>query len=95
MRIQEMRSGMTHLKKKTGEHRAYFEEGAVELEIPEERAVSCDLNEPAWSVVSFSELEAGGLTHQQASTLLSELEASGVFGLCVITDAAAARLRKR
>ena len=89
-----MRSGLTHLKKKTGEHRAYFEESAVELEIPTERAAPCDLNEPVWSVVSFDQLEAGGLTHSQASVLLTELAATGVSGLCLVTDTAAARLRR-
>ena len=95
MLIQEMRSGMTHLKKKTDEHPAYFEGDAVELELPKETTVGCDLSEPEWSVVSFDQIEAGGMTHSQASVLLSELEASGVFGLCLVTDAAAARIRTR
>ena len=99
MRIQEMRSGMTHLRKKMEDAEGVFasaqdESAEVSAEPTPEPAPDCDLYEPIWAVVSFDQIEAGGMTHSQASVLLSELEASGVAGLCLVTDAAAARTRR-
>lgn len=91
-----MRSGLTHLKKKLpdGDDKNFFEyqeardvvfEGAREDVAP----VSCDLDEPGWSVVSFDQVEAGGLTYSQAVALMSELDANDISGLCIVTDNAA------
>ena len=85
---------MTHLRKKSGETGGYFEEPAVELEIPLEPVVACDLSVPEWSVVSFDRVEGHGMSYTDASRLLSELEDRGVCGLCLITDAAAARITR-
>ena len=100
MRIQEMRSGNVHLKKRMPEegqedHFEYREAKDVVFdEEPEPIAeTSCDLDEPRWSVVSFSEVEAGGLTYAQAVRLIAELEAAGEPGLCIITDDAARKAR--
>lgn len=96
MRIQEMRSGSVHLKKKmpAEDRQDFFEHrDAREVILDDDVAagvdISCDLDEPQWSVVSFSQVEAGGLTHTQAAKLLLELDAAGVPGLCIVTDNAA------
>jgi len=92
MRIQEMRSGLVHFPKRTDEidideifMRVMADPGQTEL------AALSDLEEPRWSVVSFSGLEAGGLTYSQATALIDELEKHDITGLCVVTDEAARR----
>ncbi|MEQ1605050.1 MAG: hypothetical protein ABL999_09290 [Pyrinomonadaceae bacterium] len=55
-------------------------------------AIESDLEKSMWSVVSFNQRQAGGLTYKQAIDLLSELDAYDIPGLCIITDAAASRL---
>lgn len=57
-----------------------------------EQAAS-ELNLPRWSVVSFDVCEASGLTYEAAVSLLAEKEAEGVYGLCIVTDEAASRVR--
>ncbi len=102
MRIQEMRSGFLHLKKKVENERPknFFEITAIRdvMIDPETGRVSpfeydCELDEPRWSVVSFDKIEAGGLTYAQASALMNELNFQGVSGLCTVTDEAASRVR--
>jgi hypothetical protein len=101
MRIQEMKSGFSHLKKKMGIERPenYFamhtlRDVMIDPETGTESPLElvCELNDPQWSVVSFDKLEAGGLTYSQASALTDELNSLGVAGLCVVTDAAAFRI---
>lgn len=98
MRIQEMRSGLEHLRKRTEpEPEENFADFRLSLEPdlswPEPAAVShSELDEPRWSLVSFDQIEAGGLTFRQASELMSLLESHGISGLCVVTDEAAARM---
>jgi hypothetical protein len=101
MRIQEMKSGLSHLKK-----RAVGEQSLVFFETPAERgafveadtndlamqAPTCELDESCWSVVSFDKREASGLTYEQATMRMSELDSSGVAGLCIVTDSAGARM---
>lgn len=58
-----------------------------------EKAQASDLEEASWSVVSFERVEAAGLTYGEAYELMSKLDAEKVSGLCLITDAAAARIR--
>ena len=53
-----------------------------------------DLSTGMWSVVSFAKWEAKGLTYPQATERLLELQALKTPGLCIITDSAAARLKK-
>ena len=53
---------------------------------------ACDLSRSMWSVVSFQGIEAGGFTYLQATRLVTELDAAGVPGLCIVTDAAARRM---
>ena len=55
--------------------------------------VRSELDLPQWSVVSFDACESSGLTYTAAAKLLAEREAAGVYGLCIITDEAASRLR--
>ena len=54
-----------------------------------------ELDLPQWSVVSFDKCEASGLTYISAAKLMSEKDAAGVYGLCIVTDEAAMRIRSR
>lgn len=58
----------------------------------EVETVSSELDMPRWSVVSFDVCEASGLTYSAAAKLMSEKEAAGVYGLCIVTDEAAERV---
>lgn len=95
MKIQEMRSGISHLNKKMEveprdnvfEIRPISEAIGAPASLPVH-----ELDEPRWSVISFDQHEAGGLTYRQAADLLSELDAHDISGLCIITDEAAARM---
>ena len=99
MRIEEMRSGSSHLKKKADgeDHETYVAltnagEALRLVEKTAETGPPCELAEPIWSVVSFDQLEAGGLTYEQAVNLMDELDANDINGLCIVTDSAADRL---
>jgi len=93
MLIQEMRSGLAHLAKRTDDidideiFRMVSASEAFERVQP----VS-ELEESRWSVISASQIEAGGLTYRQASSLIDELILHGIDGLCLVTDESAARL---
>ena len=99
MKIQEMRSGILHLnlnKKMENEGREnVFEPKTASAALAESNiraAADGEMDEPRWSVISFSQREAGGLTYDQAIVLISELDSYDIAGLCIVTDAAAARL---
>ncbi|MEO6656232.1 MAG: hypothetical protein ABIO36_09145 [Pyrinomonadaceae bacterium] len=99
MKIQEMRSGSLHLNKKMERERPekFYRTLVVGEPIPEDHTWSppdaeSELDEPLWSVISFEQCEAGGLTYNQAAALISELESHGVAGLCIVTHTAAARI---
>ena len=98
MKIQEMRSGMAHLGRRAEAKKLEdFSDLGLGPVQPETNTVAkfperSELDNPIWSVVSFDEIEAGGLTHRQASALIAELEKSGLTGLCIVTDEAASRL---
>jgi|GEM_PF-1840521 len=64
----------------------------AEAGVPAEGPLS-ELGEPCWSVVSFDKCEAAGLTYPQAEAKMAELLANNVYGLCIITDEAAERVR--
>ena len=51
-----------------------------------------ELNEARWSVLSERGCEASRLAYGAAAQLVAELVRARVFGLCIITDEAAARL---
>lgn len=53
-----------------------------------------ELDLPQWSVVSFDKCEASGLTYRSAVDELARNEAAGVYGLCIVADAAAARIQQ-
>ena len=75
------------------ENQAESEIAEENSEIAEENAeCSHELREHFWSVVSFDECEANGLTYTEAEEKLAELAAQKVSGLCIITDEAAARI---
>lgn len=100
MRIQEMRSGFSHFRKRDEDempHDTFEMNSILELELLPEPFVpvsKSELDEPRWSVVSFDQIEAGGLTYRQASELTLLLDAHGITGLCLITNEAAARMNR-
>lgn len=96
MRIQEMRSGLSHFRKKVEIEEPYdiFDMNSIlEPDLMPEPTVpvlKSELDEPRWSVVSFDQIEAGGLTYRQAAELILLLDSHGMSGLCLVTDEAAA-----
>ena len=52
-----------------------------------------ELDEPIWSVISFERVEESGINYAAAIKLMSDLEASGIPGLCIVTNDAAARIK--
>lgn len=54
-----------------------------------------ELREPVWAVISFDRCEARDLSYHAAREKIDELEKAGVAGLCLVTNAAAARIRTR
>ena len=62
-------------------------------EASEKKEAASELDLPQWSVVSFDACEASGLTYHDAAKLMAEKDAAGVYGLCIITDEAASRVR--
>lgn len=54
-----------------------------------------ELNDPRWSVVSFEKSEATELTYDEAAKKLQELEINGVFGLCIVTNEAAKKVKRQ
>ena len=98
MRIQEMKSGILHLKKRlrNDDRENFYKIGAGENTVVDPGlplSADSELEEARWSVVSFNQREAGGLTYPQAALLMSALDSHGVTGLCIVTDVAAARIR--
>lgn len=51
-----------------------------------------ELDLAQWSLVSFDKCEASGLSYDAAAKLMCEKEAAGVYGLCIVTDEAAAKV---
>ena len=51
-----------------------------------------ELREDRWAVMSARGREASGLAYAKAAELVRELKGGGLSGLCIVTDAAAARL---
>jgi hypothetical protein len=56
------------------------------------RASVGELNEGRWSVVSERGREAAGLLYADAAALVRRLFGEKIYGTCVVTDEAAARL---
>ena len=54
---------------------------------------SSELAEQRWSVVTFESRAASGLTYDEAVQKLDELREENKFGLCIITDEAAERVK--
>jgi len=52
-----------------------------------------ELAEQRWSVVTFESRAASGLTYDEAVQKLDELREENKFGLCIITDEAAERVK--
>ncbi|MFT3742877.1 MAG: hypothetical protein QM785_01160 [Pyrinomonadaceae bacterium] len=97
MKIQEMRSGILHKARRPEpvKRNNVFEMRSISEPIFDDvlpAAIESDLEKSMWSVVSFDQRQAGGLTYNKAAELLSELDAYDIPGLCIITDDAAARL---
>jgi hypothetical protein len=67
-----------------------FMSEATEMKTSETYRSELDL--PQWSVVSFDKCEASGLAYAAAVKLMTEKEAAGVYGLCIVTDDAASKV---
>ena len=63
----------------------------VQTQAPAEPSSELDL--PIWAVISFERVEASELDRTSAARLMSDLEAKGVAGLCVVTNDVAARVK--
>jgi hypothetical protein len=100
-----MRSGRAYLRRRTArggvsgferrDHGHTFPPVPVEeqrVERPRRILPQTDLEKNQWSVVSFDGVEAGGLTYDQATRLITALGDSGISGLCIITDIAALKI---
>ena len=64
--------------------------------MPETRPIvenKSELASPRWSVVSFDRCEYAGLTYEQATEKLAELDKQKIPGLCILTDEAASRMK--
>lgn len=51
-----------------------------------------ELARALWSVISFEGVAARNLNYDEAIQTLKKLESQKVFGLCIVTDEAAARI---
>ena len=102
MKIQEMRSGLAHLSKKTEREPVELSDhfwpdtpgaarGVAGNDPEPQIETRSELEQPRWSVVSFDRREAGGLTYRQAAELMEFMDKRGINGLSIITDEAAAR----
>ncbi len=56
---------------------------------------SVELGEPRWSVVTFEKCVEKGLTYDEAFSRMEKLRSENKFGLCILTDEAAARIKTR
>lgn len=54
-------------------------------------ALMSELNEAHWAVISERGVEASGLSYDDAVRLRRELDGEKIYGLCIVTDKAAAR----
>ncbi len=54
--------------------------------------MTSELNEKQWSVLSERGREVSGITYEEAARRVRELTRAKIYGLCVVTDAAAQRL---
>jgi hypothetical protein len=59
-----------------------------------EESYESELEMPIWSVVTFEKTTASGLTYDAAAEKLEKLKSEKVSGLCIVTDEAAARIKK-
>lgn len=66
----------------------------VAAAVTERTADNSELESPSWAVLSFDKAEGGNLIYADAVRLLSELDAKGIAGLCIVTDQTAARLAR-
>lgn len=66
----------------------------TEVDAESEENESNELAAPRWSVVSFETTAASGLTYDEASKILRELNRQKISGLCIVTDESAARMTK-
>lgn len=54
-----------------------------------------ELSQPHWAVISERGVESSGLNYADALQLMRDLERQKVYGLCLVTDEAAAREEKQ
>ncbi len=88
---------MTRLSHQTSEMKKKKKENSGEISAIEDsdENLKSELDAPVWSVITFDECAASGLTYAQAAERLEKLEAEKVSGLCIVTDETAARITTR
>ncbi len=52
-----------------------------------------ELSKPIWSVISFEKCEAVDLSYSEAIKKMQELGENNFFGLCVVTNMAAQKIK--
>ena len=53
-----------------------------------------ELEQAAWSVITFEGVAVSNLTYEEAHQWLDKLSQQKISGLCIVTDEAAARMAK-
>ena len=70
---------------------------AQEVENPSEENApenASELSQPRWALISFDSIIAAGLDYDTAAEFLRAKQAEKIAGLCIITDEAAARMKR-
>lgn len=85
---------MTRLSHQTSEMKKKKKENSGETSAVEDSGenLPSELDAPVWSVITFEECAANGLTYADAVEKLEKLKAEKVSGLCIVTDEACARI---
>lgn len=75
-----------------GEMEVKNEENHTENNLPEEKTNASEFTERRWSVVTYESVAVGNLTYDEALDWVRKLDGQKISGLCIVTDAAAARI---
>ena len=80
----------TEKLKEDDEMQTAQDNGVAETDSEFLEAVKSGFTAPIWSVVSFENCAASGMTYEEAMAKMAELRVENVSGLCIVTDDAAA-----
>jgi len=92
MKIQEMRSGLDHLRNKSTAEAQEVQDPFASEEGSQTLIGDCELDQPKWAVISSLKIEAACVTYEEAQQLLVDLASKGVLGLSLVSNEAAFRL---